>query len=702
MRAGSFRFGLMGALLVAGSLASPFASPANAQEPRDVFAPAQDVLSGRVVLPEPQATASRSRLLQIPVSMSDATGGMFTVQVPVAAVGTLTLVPLSPGVEAWDVSVAAPGESLRRLDQWEAAGRGARRVIDLAPLVPGRQAEAWELAADRVGLWTLRIESTVPVHPGQPASRGLLLVADEAPVELVTHLTGHELLAGRPVGLVARLQGAGPTALDGAQVRVTSDRGDFVLPLHDDGAHGDGAAGDGIFGVMLPARPPGDLRAFISAHGRDGRGRAVSRSAVHAFPLLEPAAMLSGRATLGFAVGPADAPGYAVSLQAWLFGAPRKLQVATEVWGTDAAGVLQPVGWISRMVEPAAGDGATNLRLHLPAAAVAASGLTLPFEARQVRVQDPDTQIVHDLRESLALEPAPGVADVLGVAEVSGPGGGAGGAGSAGATDGASVPGAGANHASSFPGISGTPSESGVGIDDTVAGPAPFSARRGTGPVRDFAGGRALITSHGYCSSGETWPDAQFSAPRIEFGDPEQNRSHDQFALLQASAGAGKSSFGILGHSQGGVAALHLLTHYTSPLDLATGPRRIQAVASPWGGTPLASSAAGIGDIFGIGCGSNFDLSEQGAALWLASIPTWAREQVFFWTTQNSGSACNFFSNLFLPGVDDGVVQQVQGTLAGGNNMGHVVGWCHTTGMNNPANYHDAVRNADRDANAAR
>jgi hypothetical protein len=34
--------------------------------------------------------------------------------------------------------------------------------------------------------------------------------------------------------------------------------------------------------------------------------------------------------------------------------------------------------------------------------------------------------------------------------------------------------------------------------------------------------------------------------------------------------------------------------------------------------------------------------------------------------------------------------------------MGHKSGWCHTTGMSNPASYTDHVRNAEMNAQAAR
>ena len=59
------------------------------------------------------------------------------------------------------------------------------------------------------------------------------------------------------------------------------------------------------------------------------------------------------------------------------------------------------------------------------------------------------------------------------------------------------------------------------------------------------------------------------------------------------------SSCGIIAHSQGGLASLHLYTYYWSCLDDASigGNRLIQAVGSPYQGTPLAGTIAAIGAI---------------------------------------------------------------------------------------------------------
>ncbi|MBK7641790.1 MAG: hypothetical protein IPJ19_01860 [Planctomycetes bacterium] len=98
----------------------------------------------------------------------------------------------------------------------------------------------------------------------------------------------------------------------------------------------------------------------------------------------------------------------------------------------------------------------------------------------------------------------------------------------------------------------------------------------------------------------------------------------------------------------------------------------------------------------------NNDMTPGGSATWLAGIPSAQRAEVWYWTTSNSGSVCNFLASLFLSAPEDGVVEQFRGQLPGANNMGHTLGWCHTTGMSNPAGYTDHARNQGMDSAAAR
>ena len=118
-------------------------------------------------------------------------------------------------------------------------------------------------------------------------------------------------------------------------------------------------------------------------------------------------------------------------------------------------------------------------------------------------------------------------------------------------------------------------------------------------------------------------------------------------------------------------------------------------MATPYQGTPLASLGS-------FACGDNNDMTPSGAAAWLAGIPSWARAEVYYWTTSDAGSACNLLTSLILSDPEDGTVEKDRGQLPGANSMGHVTGWCHTTGMSYPASYTDHGRNQAMDAAAAR
>ncbi len=317
-----------------------------------------------------------------------------------------------------------------------------------------------------------------------------------------------------------------------------------------------------------------------------------------------------------------------------------RFHVSAEVWGASADGTRVPVCWLSRMVEPARRDGSWVLALDLDVRWIDVAGARGPLELRRVRVQDPDTAAVFDSIESLALD-APAL-----------------------------------------------PPPSALAL------PPPFLAPLVAEPKPRVP---SLMLVHGYCSSGNIWPAADFTQPKTVFLDPNANRTHDGFAQLmyQKALQSGVNSFGVVAHSQGGAAALHLLTYYHSGLDFSVGGRRIQSVATPYQGTPLAS----LGQF---ACGVNDDMTPGGAAAWLAGIPSWARAEVSFWTTSNSGSACQFLTDFLLTNPEDGTVEQFRGQLPGGNGMGHTTGWCHTTGMSNPANYTDHARNQAMDAAAAR
>ena len=228
---------------------------------------------------------------------------------------------------------------------------------------------------------------------------------------------------------------------------------------------------------------------------------------------------------------------------------------------------------------------------------------------------------------------------------------------------------------------------------------------------RSAAPGHRLMLIHGYCTDANPFPPSHFSGDLAVFEDFEQSRSHDEFALNILAQAAPMKSFGIVAHSQGGNAALHLLNFYWSGLDWALagtrgGDRLIQTVGSPFQGTALAGNAAVLGDIFGFGCGENESLSYTGSANWLSLIPSAAREQVYYHTTSYEDGFgfdyCNFITDLLLSDPDDGVIERSAGQLPSANNMGHLEGWCHSLGMRDPAQCTDQSRNTIMDQEAKR
>jgi len=224
--------------------------------------------------------------------------------------------------------------------------------------------------------------------------------------------------------------------------------------------------------------------------------------------------------------------------------------------------------------------------------------------------------------------------------------------------------------------------------------------------VGNRAGARLLLV-HGYCS-GNVWGNVagQFGNASI-FQDFNQNRSHNQFALQILNFGNQFDSYGIVAHSQGGAAATHLYTFYWSGLDNASGSRLIQSVGTPYQGTALAGNLAALGSVFGVGCGTNSNLTYSGASSWLSGIPSWARSKVNYYTTSFATAwwrwdYCNAVSDLVLSDPEDGTTERAYGQLSGAVNRGHKTGWCHTTGMRDPAQTTDSSRTSTMNVNAAR
>jgi len=234
--------------------------------------------------------------------------------------------------------------------------------------------------------------------------------------------------------------------------------------------------------------------------------------------------------------------------------------------------------------------------------------------------------------------------------------------------------------------------------------------RFGVNPIprrNKTAASATLVALPGYCANNNPWSRSSSDFTDARYPVVSGNFGNDAYAQRIMGHISDLDSFSFVGHSQGGMVGLHLFNFYFSTLDHATGARLIQSVGTPWQGSTAAGGAADLGDIFGIGCGSNSDLSRDGAVVWLAGISMEARAHVYYYTTtyvQGSffGDYCSLPMNLILQWPNDGVTELVYARLVGGHNMGNKEKWCHTTNMGYPAQYDDNARNREMNAAAAR
>jgi hypothetical protein len=222
-----------------------------------------------------------------------------------------------------------------------------------------------------------------------------------------------------------------------------------------------------------------------------------------------------------------------------------------------------------------------------------------------------------------------------------------------------------------------------------------------------------LILLPGYCSGFNPWIDKRGDFTGAGFFEMVKgNYGHQEFTGLFLNW-IGKlvsqpTSFSLIGHSQGGSIAAHVANYYFTPLDNAKGGYPIQSVGTPFQGCTAAGSLANLGEIFGVGCGSNTDLSLDGSKLWLAGITTETRQKIYFYTStyvqgKFFGDWCNLAINAVLQWPNDGTTELVYAPMpGGGKNMGNVESQCHTTDMAYPPQYRDSGRNQRMNGAAAR
>ncbi len=663
----------MRTLLVLGSLLVLVLPAAGSGGNKHVVAPPADFPLLR--LPDPASTAQRSHTALVPVRLAALESGRFGARLalPFDDPDQTALVVFEPRAGAWSVLVttdvgprrlaelADPGSPELAASAFGGAGARVERAQGALPFArDARAVDVFRFERTGARSFALAIEAAQDASAGDLPD-GFVAISGRRDVELVTQLLHHELVTGRELGLATKLSDASvPGAvLVSALVRLfPPDGAPLEIPMT--------PSGDG-FEVRFHAGAAGAWLAQVDAVGFTPEGDPFRRTTETLFPVADVRAALVG------ARGELQGARVALTVAVELEGAPR-VQIGgflhaahgTPAGTDDGTPNETPIAWVGRIADVPSGAG--EIALELDAAWLA--GMSGALELRDVRLQDIDTHVVLARAERLPvvsamlaplpLVPTPGARGALGP-------------------------------------LGPSPS--------APFDPPRFLPTRGTKTVPPAPSVPGLMLVHGYCSGG-VWPLGDFTGA-TPFADFSANRSHDAFALLlRDQAEAVYDTFGVVGHSQGGAAALHLFTFYESGLDGAQGDRLIQSVGTPYQGTALAGSLAALAQSLGIGCGENTDMSYDGAALWLANIPSAERARVHFWTTSFfTGQAfdnCLFATGVFLTNPEDGTTEMFAGQLPGAVSMGHVNGWCHTTGMNYPPQYQDSARNADMNAHAAR
>ncbi len=598
----------------------------------------------------PADSAIESKSLLMPVELSAGADGRFAWRgnLPIEA-DSARLVVLNNGAGDWNLSLQAPNAR-----SGNAAHRIARQVSATEMVLGDNQYPAEYYAFEQMerGAWTVQIDAG-----SASQQRGFILLEGGGPARLKSQQVAFNQTLGQRIAFQASAYNVDGSALamsnalriDAASMQVTSPSGrSSVVAMRDDGRHQDGRAGDGVFGASFLASEAGDYTVQVRVEGVGVDGVPYARSAEHLVPVIAADLSLASSSAYGKAL---DDHRVSIDIPLTSRQPLSHYRAYAEIWASNGSRG-QPVSWVSGMTELR--DG--RITLGFDARWLALSSANGSLELRNLRIEDPD-HFITVLRVpvmKLNLDRLP-----------------------RGATEAVRA------------------------IDDQMRfGPRPAG-------LQTEGVGRRLLLVHGYCS-GNVWGGVagQFGTASV-FQDFNKNRSHDAFARLIRDYGATWNSFGVVAHSQGGAASTHLYTYYWSGLDNATGSRLIQSVGTPYQGTSLAGNLAVLGNVFGVGCGTNSNLTYSGASSWLSGIPTWARAKVNYYTTSFNTrwwayDYCHLATDLLLSDPDDGTTERARGQLSGAVNRGHKTGWCHTSGMRDPPQTTDSSRNSVMNSNAAR
>lgn len=638
-------------------MASPSMVAAKFMPNKQLAGPPSEIEFMQPAAAEKSALSSKTALIPVKLQQTKAGNWFWNASLPVDSID-FNFIVFANGAKNWQIDLVNP------------VTRQVKSVQDLATDQKSTNygmenqqysGEQYSFKNMDTGQWQIRVKTL-----GEPdQTEGFIMIANSSKYLLSSYQTNADKIVGHRMHFVAQSTSNEETIevlkdynpLQSSHMVVSYPNGkQETFNMYDDGLHGDNKANDGLFGGDFIAPKAGNYNVQIHAYGINPDNTPFYRTTEHLMPVIDQTLTMSDK-TVQSAVISDNRLNLNMNVQDHAKSANNSYRIIAEVWGesNEKAGVMQPVSWISTITEVQN----SQLNIELDARWIAMAKVGHNFELRNLRIEDADHFIPLISEKSLDLN------------------------------------------------MSELPKAANKAFNGEINEEMMMGVRPAELDADANKAGRRLLLVHGYCS-GDVWgPVAgQFSSRSI-FRDLNQNRSHNAFAQRIRNFGAQYSSFGIVAHSQGGAASLHLLTYYWSGLDRATGGRVIQSVGTPYQGTPLAGNLAALGSIFGVGCGRNTNLTTSGAASWLSGIPTSSRNKVNYYTTSFTDKWwrpdwCSLATDLFLRDPDDGVIERSRGQLSGGINRGHKTGQCHTSSMRDPAQTRDSGRNSTMNSRAAR
>ena len=622
-----------------------------APQVKHLAGPAEEIELMQKAAPEAAAIVSKSALVQ--VDLSDASS--WNKQLLIDGENAKVLL-FSPEANNWEVNIRS-GNQNKALDLKNLNYTKSNTMFGMAEeKFPAIQYDLQNIANGR---YQFNINNT-----NKSKGKGYLLLTSDSPYQLSSFAGKHGYIVGEEVTLFANALTNDSTftmvksdmqLIQSATISITSPDGNKTSrSMFDDGLSLDKAAFDGQFSTSFVAQEPGLYRVQVEAHGLTPKGKPFFRTIEHVVPVIDDRLKVTSKAAMGEYVADHKINLSFRTQQLNKSMENSRYRVIAEVWGQDKLGKEKAITWLSSIVDTKDGD----INLQLDDRWLMAKGLSENYSLKNIRIEDINHYI-----------------SVLEIDEMN----------------------------MRLPTVS---EKSAQQYNGEISSSMLFGNKPKRLNTNKAAGGKLMLV-HGYCSSDVWGPQQGQFSNSVKFSDTNQNRSHDEFAQRIDTFGDNYPSFGVVAHSQGGAAALHLYSYYWSGLDDADSGRLIQSVGTPYQGTPLAGNLASVGGVFGVGCGYNSNLTTSGASTWLAGIPTWARNAVNYYTTSPTTKWwrpdwCQIVTDPFLRDPDDGTTEKHRGQLSGGVNRGHKTGQCHTDGMRDMAQTKDSGRNSTMNSNASR